>query len=96
MRATKLVCLAALMTLVLASCDYTDPDRMAIITGAAIDHSEGFYTLTIETIKTEGSSLDQPIETELFSVTGESLDRAEAELEKLSGTPKPSQCSTGW
>lgn len=86
MRATKLVCLAALITLLLSSCDYTDPDRMAIITGAAIDWSEGFYTLTIETIKTEGSTLSDPIETETFSVTGESLDRAEAELEKLSGT----------
>ncbi len=69
-----------------SGCDYTDPDRMAIITGAAIDLADGMYELTIESIKVEGSSLDEPIETQIFTAAGLSLDLAEAELERLTGS----------
>lgn len=86
-RIKALPALAAVLALLAApGCDYTDPDRMSIITGAAIDYTDGIYELTIESIKTEGSSLDQPIETETFTTSGMSLDLAEAALERLTGS----------
>ncbi len=77
---------ALIFALLLGGCDYADPDRMAIITGAAVDMSEdGEYELSIEVIKTEGSSLDEPIETNTFTATAESLDLCEQELKRLCG-----------
>ncbi len=84
-RRAALALLAAGMLLA-SGCGSTDPDRMAIITGAAIDLADGMYELTIESIKVEGSSLDEPIETQTFTAAGRSLDLAEAELERLTGS----------
>lgn len=82
----RLVAGALAIALLLGGCDYVDPDRMAIITGAAIDWSEkGGYELTIEIVKTEGSSLDEPIETQTFTAASPSLDLAEQQLKVLCG-----------
>ncbi len=88
MKAIRRAALALLAagTLLASGCGSTDPDRMAIITGAAIDLADGMYELTIESIKVEGSSLDEPIETQTFTAAGRSLDLAEAELERLTGS----------
>lgn len=82
----RLLAGALISAMLLGGCDYVDPDRMAIITGAAIDWSENDgYELTIEMIKTEGSSLNEPIETQMFTATAQSLDLAEQQLKTLCG-----------
>ena len=88
MKIFKRMAVAALAAsmLLAAGCEYTDPDRMAIITGAAIDYGDGMYEVTIESIKVQGSSMDEPIETETYTTKALSLDLAEAELERLTGS----------
>lgn len=82
----RLLAVALVAAMLLGGCDYVDPDRMAIITGAAIDWTkDDGYELTVEVVKTEGSSLDEPIETQMFTATAPSLDLAEQELKTLCG-----------